>query len=221
MIKESFFILKKDYKSELRNRYSFNSLLLFVIITITILLFSIGLEDISLDIHAGLFWIIVFFAATNGLSRTFVSEEERGTTLVLKLISESGTIFLGKLLFNLCLMLLLSLFVFILYLFFMNGFLIKNYFLFFVTIIFGSFGLSSASTIIAAIISKASNKGTLYPILSFPILLPLLIILIGLTKSSMIGKSIINELNQFLLIISYSGILITVSFLLFDFIWKD
>jgi len=221
MIKESFFILKKDYKSELRNRYSFNSLLLFVIITITILLFSIGLEDISLDIHAGLFWIIVFFAATNGLSRTFVSEEESGTTLVLKLISESGTIFLGKLLFNLCLMLLLSLFVFILYLFFMNGFLIKNYFLFFFTIIFGSIGLSSASTIIAAIISKASNKGTLYPILSFPILLPLFIILIGLTKSSMIGKSIINELNQFLLIISYSGILITVSFLLFDFIWKD
>lgn len=221
MIKSSLYILKKDYKSELRNRYAINSLLLFVFITITIILFSVGLEDISQEIHAGLFWIIIFFAATAGLSRSFVSEEEKGTTLALKLVAHSGTIFVGKLLFNMCLMIVLSFVVFVFYLFFMNGFVIKNYPMFLLTLLLGSVGLSSASTIIAAIISKASSKGTLYPVLSLPILLPLLILLIGLTKSSMDGKIIIGEINNFLLVISYSGILITVSYLLFDFIWKD
>jgi heme exporter protein B len=214
-------VVKKDIKSELRNRYSINSLLLFVLVTITIILFSIGLEDVSPSVLAGMFWIVMFFAASSGLSRTFVSEEERGTSLSLKLVASGGTIYFGKLLFNIILMLFLTIFICIFYLFFMNHFVINNYLIFILTLLFGSIGLASASTIIAAIISKASSKGTLYPVLSFPILLPLLIIVIGLTKSAQDGEAFSMVYNQFLLIISYSGILITVSYLLFDFIWKD
>ncbi len=221
MLKNAVSIVKKDIRSELRNRYAINSLLLFVLITISIILFSVGLEDVSPSIHAGLFWIVIFFAATSGLSRTFVSEEDRGTSLSLKLVAAGGTIYFGKLLFNIILMLFLTLFVCICYLFFMDHFIIKNYITFSLTLFLGSIGLASASTIIAAIISKAGSKGTLYPVLSFPVLLPLLIIVIGLTKSAQDGDPLSSVINQFLLIISYSGILITVSYLLFDFIWKD
>jgi heme exporter protein B len=221
MIESIFAIFAKDIKSELRNRYSLNSLLMFVVITMSVILFAIGLENISTYILAGLLWIIIFFAATSGLSRTFVSEEERGTSIALKLFAIPGTIYLGKLLFNIILMLCLSLFVSFCYLIFMKDFTIKNHLIFWLTIVSGSIGLSSASTIIAAIISKANNKGTLYPVLSFPILLPLLLVVINLTKSSVDGVEFSSVVNEFIMIISYSGILITTSYLLFDFIWKD
>lgn len=221
MIRKAIAVAGKDLKTELRSRYSINSLLLFVVVTIVIILFSIGLEDISQPVLAGLFWIIIFFAATSGLARSFVSEEDRGTALALKLVASGGTIYIGKLLYNIMLMLFLSAFVFVCYIFFMDEFIIKNFLLFTSTLFFGSIGLASASTIIAAIISKAGSKGTLYPVLSFPVLLPLLIIVINLTKASQDGAAIIDVISDFGLIISYSGILITVSYLLFDYIWKD
>jgi heme exporter protein B len=218
---KSFAILKKDIKSEFRNKYSINSLLLFVLITTTIILFSVGLEDIDNSILAGLMWIVVFFAATSGLSRSFVSEEERGTILSLKLMTTGENIYLGKLFYNILLMLFLIIFIVIVYLFFMSNFVIRNYIILLTTILLGGIGLASSLTIIAAIISKAGNKGTLYPVLSFPILLPLLVIVIELTKSAQEGVAFVAVYSQFLLMISYSGIMITVSYLLFDFIWRD
>jgi heme exporter protein B len=130
-------------------------------------------------------------------------------------------IYLGKLLYNVLLMLFLIMFIAIVYLFFMNNFIIKSYSVFLTTLFLSAIGLASALTIIAAIISKAGSKGTLYPVLSFPVLLPLLVIVIELTKASQEGVAFAAVYHQFLLMISYSGIMITVSYLLFDFIWKD
>ena len=53
--------------------------------------------------------------------------------------------------------------------------------LFIIVLALGAVGLAGATTLIAAIISKASVKGALFAVLSFPILLPLLIGLIGAT----------------------------------------
>lgn len=221
MLNESFAVLKKDIKSEFRNKYSINSLLLFVLVTTAIILFSVGLDDIDYSVLAGLMWIVVFFAAVSGLSRSFVSEEERGTILALKVMTTGENIYLGKLLYNVLLMLFLIMFIAIVYLFFMNNFIIKNYSVFLTTLFLSAVGLASALTIIAAIISKAGSKGTLYPVLSFPVLLPLLVIVIELTKAAQEGAAFATVYHQFLLLISYSGIMVTVSYLLFDFIWKD
>ncbi len=58
-----------------------------------------------------------------------------------------------------------------------------------VSFILGNIGLAVASTIIAAIISKAGAKGTLYPVFSFPILLPLILTSVQLTLLSNQGAS--------------------------------
>jgi len=80
-LKSTVAILAKEFHSELRTRYALNALLLFVVVTVAIILFSTSGEDIPQDLHSGLLWVIVFFSAMSGLSRTFVSEEERGTVL--------------------------------------------------------------------------------------------------------------------------------------------
>lgn len=82
-------------------------------------------------------------------------------------------------------------------------------------------GLAISSTIIAAIIARANSKGTLYPVLSFPILLPLILTLIELTKNAMEGVTIGEAYIELAILLCYDVIMITASYMLFDFIWQD
>ena len=214
-------VLKKDFASELRTRYAVNALVMFVVTTLSIILFALGGENVSTEILAGLLWIIIFFAAMSGLSRTFVSEEERGTTMTLQLLARPSSVYFGKLGFNVALILSLSLLIVVLYLIFISNFVVRSYDIFITTLLLGGVGLASASTVIAAIIAKANTKGTLYPVLSFPILLPLLIAVIHATKLSMEGAPFVEAMGDFQLLVSYAVVVITASYLLFDFIWKD
>ena len=218
---KSYSLFLKDWKSELRTRYAINALAMFILVTISVILFSIGSEKISEYLTGGLLWVVIFFSAMSGLSRAFVSEEERGTTLTLQLIAAPSTIFNGKLIFNLVLVFLMNLVIAFLYSILFESFVIDNYALFMIAFFFGNIGIAVSSTIIAAIISKASSKGTLYPVLSFPILLPLILTLLELTKYSMDGNSIEESFVETAVLVCYDVIMLTASYLLFDFIWKD
>ena len=151
-----------------------NALLMFVVTSVATILFALREDELSPEILSGMFWVVIFFTAMSGLSRIFVSEEERGTTMTLQLVASSSAVYFGKLIFNSGLTLLLSL----------AGYhfvpcwcslhlSLNRASIFVVTVFLGSLGFAAAATIIAAIIAKAKAKGTLYPVLSFPILVPL------------------------------------------------
>lgn len=214
-------VFMKDFRSELRTRYALNALVMFVVTTIAIILFSIGNESPSPETLSGVFWIIVFFSAMSGLSRTFIAEEERGTAMTLQLLARPLSIYAGKFLFNLALLGALNLFTAILYLAVITNFGIRNYGIFAVAFLLGTVGLASASTIIAAIISKANTRGTLYPVLSFPILLPLLLSVIDATKRSMEDAPFAEALGDIQVLLSYIVVMSVVSYLLFEFVWKE
>ena len=218
---KSYSLFKKDWQSELRTRYAINALAMFILVTISVILFSIGQEKISEHLTGGLLWVVIFFSAMSGLSRAFVSEEDRGTTLTLHLIASPSTVFNGKLIFNVVLVYLMNFAITILYSILFDSFVLQNFTIFLWAAVFGSFGIAVSSTIIAAIISKASAKGTLYPVLAFPILLPLILILLELTKFAIDGKLLNQVYVELAVLICYDVIMLTASYLLFDFIWKD
>jgi heme exporter protein B len=214
-------IFLKDLHSELRTRYAISALVMFVITTIAIIMFSLGQENAPPEVLSGMLWVVIFFGAMSGLSRTFVMEEERGTSMTLQLLAPPSAVYFGKLLFNLVLVSALNLFTVFLYLLLVNGFAVKTASIFILTILLGSFGFASAATVIAAIIARANTKGTLYPVLSFPILLPLLITVIDATKSATQGVPLDEAGGVFQFLISYIVVLTTLSYLLFEYIWKD
>lgn len=221
-INSTFAVFNKEIKSEFRTRYTISAVLLFVLTTISILVFSTAGLEIDPAMSAGLIWVIVFFTAMTGLAKVFVSEEERGTSLLLQLSAGSTAVFLGKLIFNIILSLALNLFAVSLYfLFSSKGISVLHWDILATVLILGSIGIASASTIISAIIAKANTKNALFPVLSFPILLPVLLLCIETTRYSFDGKGLEDPIGNFLMIISYCGILITVSYLLFDIIWKE
>jgi heme exporter protein B len=221
MKSKSFSLFLKDYHSELRTRYAINSLAMFIIVAISIIMFAVGREKVSESLTGGLFWVVIFFTAMSGLSRAFVSEEERGTSLTLQLLSAPSTVFSGKLIFNIILVFCMNTIIALLYSALFETFIIRNFSLFILSFVLGNFGLAISSTIIAAIIAKAGAKGTLYPVLSFPILLPLILTSVQLTLFALDGTSIEQAKYELAIVVSYDVIMLTVSYLLFDFIWKD
>ena len=217
MALKGYALYKKDFHSEIRTRYAINSLAMFIIVAISVILFSVGNEKIGQSLTGGLFWVVIFFSAMSGLARVFVSEEERGTSLTLQLIAAPSTIFSGKLLFNLILVFLMNIVIALIYSAMFDSFIVKNFALFLISFI----GLAVSSTIIAAIISKAGAKGTLYPVLSFPILLPLILTSVQLTLLSFLGASFAEAKFELAILICYDVIMLTASYMLFDFVWKD
>ncbi len=220
-ISSTLAVVSKDVRSELRTRYAMNALLMFVVTSVATILFALQDDEVSTDVFSGMFWVVIFFTAMSGLSRIFVSEEERGTTMTLQLVSSPSAVYFGKLIFNCGLTLALSLTVTILYLIVFPMFVIKSMAIFILTIILGSLGFAAAATIIAAIVAKANTKGTLYPVLSFPILIPLLITVMKSTTRALDGNVFTAALGEFQILVSYLMVITAGSYLLFDYVWKE
>jgi len=220
-IRSAWAVFRKDWRSELRTRYAVSALLMFVVTTVAVIMFSLGGESASPDVLSGIFWVIVFFAAMSGLSRTFIAEEERGTAMGLQLLVTPSAVFVGKLLFNLILLAAVNAVVVALCLLLVNGFAIAAPSIFLVTLVLGTAGMAAASTVIAAIIARANTKGTLYPVLSFPILLPLLLAVINATRLASEGAPFGEAGGEFQLLISYIVVVVAASLVLFEYIWKD
>src|SRR5690242_4595853 len=207
-INRSIGVTLKDVRSEFKTRYALHALGMFVVTTIAIMLFSTAGETLSTGTLAGTLWIILFFTAMAGLGRSFVAEEERGTGLLLRLLAPPEVVLGGKLLFNIAILLALSIATALLFVLVMNV-TVKTPSLFVLTLLAGAIGLAAASTIVAAIIARARAKGALYAVLSFPLLVPLVILVVDATRMSLDGAPLAGEgANDVLLMGAYTAAVI-------------
>jgi heme exporter protein B len=213
-------ILEKDVRIELRMRYAFNALLMFVLSSLLLILFSVGQEPLSARVQSALLWIVVLFSAAVGLGRAFVSEEEGGTVLLLRVNAAASMVFAGKLLFNFALVLVLNgvaFFVFVLLL----GLEVRLPGLLALTFLLGAAGLAGSTTLLAAIIARTSNRATLLPVLLFPVLVPLLLSSVGATRIALAGGSWALATDELWTLTGYAGAVTTAGFLLFEYVWHD
>jgi heme exporter protein B len=217
---KSYIVFQKDVQVEFRTRFAINAIVLFAITTLTAISFSIGPIKLDKTILSALLWIILFFSAMSGLSHIFVREEEQQTADTLRLVTSPLSVFLGKWLFNVVLLFALEIIIVPLYFILMNS-STGNLNLFLSILFFGSVGLSTVSTIIAAIISQASIRGALFAVLAFPISLPIIISSIHGTRIALEGNTLSNGLSDLQMLISFFIVILTVSVLTFEFIWKS
>lgn len=213
-------VARKDLRSELRTRYSLNALGMFVVVTVGVFSLSAGFAQLSAPVAAAMLWTGMFFAAVSGLGRSFISEEERGTTLLLRLSVPATPVYLGKLLVNLGLALASNGLMALLFSVLMTGVKIASPGDFVIAIVLSSLGLASTLTIIAAIIARTASKGALYPVLSFPMILPLLMLGVPLLEDSFAGRHDASD-GTILLLLLYTITLVVVSYTLFDLLWKE
>lgn len=216
---ETSTVLKKELRSELRRRWSSALLLLFGLVTVFVVSFSLGAGSLTPGLLSAFFWVTLFFASTAGLSRSFLKEEETKTILALRLLASPPSVFWGKFCFNLLLLLFLELVLVPLFFVWLNvsgvntvGFL--------VILFLGSLGLVAGTTLSAAMVAKAESKGVLFVILAFPVLAPLLIFAMAGTKAAFAGAGWEQLANPVKALVSYAVVIGAGSSILFDFIWE-
>jgi len=213
-------VAKKDLIEELRTGYTLLTIFLFVVAAVAMTSFVIGPVLIPAELHAVLLWIIIFFASQFIFNRSFVKEEEQGTASALKLSTAPLNVYLGKLLSNLTLLSGLVLLTLFCYYFFVappgGGFLLVAAIAF-----AASTCLAGASTILSALAAKADAGNALFVALVFPVILPILFTAAKLTEVVFRGAIFQEIISGLLFLISIAVVLITLSVLLFDYVWRD
>ncbi|MEL6614361.1 MAG: heme exporter protein CcmB [Bacteroidota bacterium] len=215
-------IFQNDARLELRTRTALGALGMFVAAALMLVRFALGRASVSPTVAAAVLWIVVVFAGAVGLGRAFVAEEERGTTLLLRLAAPPEAVYAGKLLFNVVLTLALAL---------VAGLGMRVLVpspigvpsLYWSALALGALGLASTTTLLSALLARAQAAGPLLPVLAFPLLIPLLSSGVALTLIAAGSPEGAWEAAQTHLIGlgAYAGLTSTVSFLLFDYVWKD
>ena len=214
-------VLNKDLRSEIRTRYGITTLALFVVTVVSLLAYATAEEPLAKPIVAGVIWILMFFTAMSGLGRGFMSEEERGTSLYLRLSAPTSSIYWGKLAGNLVFSLLSNLALILLFLILMPLVQVGSFGLLFLTVVLGSCGLATVVTITSAIVAKAGTRNALLPVLSFPLLLPLVMPGIQATLYALAGLGIAEAWGDVSVMIAHTGIVAVVSWLVFGVLWEE
>jgi len=93
--------------------------------------------------------------------------------------------------------------------------------LYLVAAILGSLSFSTIFTMVSAISSKAGNGGMLMAILSFPVIIPVLIVLVKLTKNAIDGLDRSVSLDEIGILLVINVLVSAVSLLLFPYLWRD
>lgn len=213
----------KEWRSELRTRYALNTLALFAVTTLVVVSASLGPAGAAPgrggDALPVLLWLILLFAAAAGLPRSFVHEEETQTATALRLAATPSALFCGKLAYSLTLLGALEALVTPLFLAVMSlaparpGLLIG-------ALAAGGYGLAAGSTLVAAIIAQARGKATLFAVLSFPVLLPLLLIAVELTRDAFAGAAPAAAAVALRQLILYDATVTTAGLMLFPIVWN-
>jgi heme exporter protein B len=220
----SWAIFRKDLRIELRTRYALNALVMFVLTTVLVASFYLGPGLQRRDVAASatlavLLWIAILFAALAGLARAFVGEEEAQTATLLRLHAAGLAVFWGKWLVNALLLLLLMLLATACFGLF-TGLAVANLLLLLIVLFTGGLGLATATTLIAAIIAKASARSALFAALAIPVLFPLLVLAVQTTEQAIIGSPWPQALRNLAGMAAYSSAMMAAAVLLFPFIWE-
>jgi heme exporter protein B len=211
-------LFSKEIRMEWRRRYALGGVLLYVFSTVFVIYIIIG-EKTGPVVWASLFWIIVLFASVNAIAKSFVQESQQRQLYYYTLASPSAVI-LSKMIYNSLLLLLISGLSYAAFSLIMNS-PIKNTGLFLLILIMGSIAFAITFTFIAAISSKARQSATLMAILSFPIIIPILMTLMRLTKIALQLMHDTEYYRDIFILLGIDMILLSLVFVLFPYLWRD
>ncbi len=211
-------LVKKDILLEWKQKYAINGILLYIVSTI--FLCSLAFEGLlEPRTWNALFWVVLLFAAVNAISKSFV-QESPGRQIYYYSLARPQDIILAKIIYNILLMIVLSILFFVIFTLFLGNF-VSNPGLFFLSFLIGSAGLASLFTMISAIASRTSNNFSLMAILGFPIILPLLLLLIKISRIALNTSGWEGTGGLIFAMAGINVVIIVLSYLLFPYLWRD
>ena len=212
-------LIKKEFLLEFRQRSTMGGVLVYIAGTIftSVLCFKGKMDKPTWN---ALFWIITLFTSVSLSGKSFL-KEAGGSALFNYIYYRPQQFIVSKVIYNMAFMLALSLITFCFYSFFVKN-EVENTPLFLIVLTLASTGLAGSLSLMSAISAKAGGNFALMSILSFPVVLPLIIVAIKLSKQAVDGIEWAGVDSELLWILGALNVLtLALSFLLFPYLWRE
>ena len=222
MLQEIRNLIRKELLIEWKQKYAFNGLLLYVLCMVVVisLAFKDNLNPLTWNI---VYWIIILFVAINAVAKSFMGERP-SQLLYQYTLASAPAIILAKLVYNMALLWLVAIISLYSYAF-LSGIKIADWSLLISIVLLGCATLSANLTLVTAIAARAENRATLLAVLAFPLMVPVLLMLIRLSRYAVEGKEggllLENSFDQLAMLGGMSVVLWVLSVILFPFVWRD
>ncbi len=219
MFQRTMALLKKDLLLELRQLHTFYGILLYIASTIYVIYLTLPESPVA-ETWNSLFWVIQLFVCVNTVAKSFL-QESRGRMLYFYSIASPVEFIIAKLLYNVLLMLMMNGVSLLLFFIFLDN-PVSDSMLFLGISLLGGFSLSLVFTIMSAIAAKAQQNAALIAILGFPVILPVLLLLMRLSKAAFAEVFREGAVLQLVgLIAGLDVLVVALAVVLFPFLWKD
>jgi len=220
MLKNIFTILYKDYRIELSQSHLFFSVVLYLLSSIYIIYLAFQPLGVSnIETWVSVFWVIILFGAITVVSKSFFQESYKRNYYYYYLFTPDELIF-SKLIYNFIFLFFVSIFSFIFFSFFIGN-IIQSSAFFITLLVLGSLSISNCLTLVSAIGYQVKNNSIIISVLSFPVIIPILLILIKISKLSSSEFSFNLIQDDIYLLILLNIILVALTKILFSFLWRN
>ncbi len=209
--------VRKELQTEWRQRYAINGVILQVFSSVMIVYLAVRL--LGNPAWNAIYWVIMVFISINSIAKSFIGEGKSKNLYYHQLISPQNLL-ISKFIYNAGLNVLLAFICLGIYsLLLGNPVVFQLYYL--LATALGSIGFAATFTMLSAISSKAGNSNLLMPVLSLPIIIPLLLILIKACKRAMDGIDPSQIMKDLLVLLLLDLMVLTLAYLLFPSVWKE
>ena len=209
--------IRKDLLLELRRGYALGGLTVFVLCIVFIIYLSFG--EIEGRLWITLYWIAFLFISIHTVLKGFALENNNRYLYYYSLLRPEY-IFLAKWIYNTCMLVALGMLMYAI-LSLVAGNPIDDQRIFLLTVIAGAVGISLCFTFVSAIAVKSDQSATLMTILSFPLIIPVLLHLIRLSRASLPDTMITDIATSLITLGSIDLLLAGLGLLLFPYLWRS
>lgn len=216
-------VVLKDLSIERRTGELLSSLFLLALLIVLVFAFTLDPERLHApEFAAGILWSTLVFAGTLSLNRSFVVEREAGAWTALGLAPiDPGMIFLAKVIANFFFLLLAAAVFLPLVVVLLGTRGVAPQPLLVVSLLLGVAGIASVGTLFAAMTSRTRAREILQPLLSFPVLAPLLIGAARTTAAGLGAESATGVGSWLLILIGFDIVFLASGWLAFEWILEE
>ena len=213
-------IVWKDILCEMRNRENVASIFFFALNVILIFSFSFAMDpDVTRAMMPGLIWVAFGFASILGLGKSFLSETYNDCLLALRMAPvPKGAIYLGKLLGNLLIMVVVELILVPLFILFFNLDILDKLPSFLLILVFATVGICAVGTLFSALTVQTRAREVLFPLLLLPLEAPVFISAVEATAGAFRGDPFALYRHWVELLIVFDLVFVIVSYWMFEFV---
>lgn len=216
---QTFAIIWKDLRCELRTRQVWISMALFALLALVVFNFAFDLRvDTVVGVAPGALWVAFVFASMLGLGRTMAAEQDKGSLDRLLLCPvDRKAVYLAKLLGNLMFIgaveiVAVPVFSAMYNLPLVTGMIVP-------VVLLGTVGVAAVGTLFSAVAANTRAREVLLPLLVFPLIVPVVIAAVKATQG--IVSPTPHDPPWLGLLIAFDIIFLSVSAITFQYVVEE